>query len=71
MQVPAEALSYVESQPWPFPRSQKIALRGKVGERGPTGGGASDGAVSRVELPSSDARAAAAASGITQQEIQE
>ena len=48
-----------------------IAFRGSVGARSPAGGGPADGAVPRVELQSSDARAAAAESGITQQEVQE
>lgn len=47
-----------------------IAFRGKVDACCPTGE-YTDGAVPRVVLQSSGARAAAAESGITQQEIQE
>lgn len=69
VQVSPDALRYVESQPWPFPRSLMIAFRGKIDPCGPNGGPA-DGSAATLTM-SSDARAAAAESGITQQEIQE
>lgn len=70
VQVPAESLRYVESQPWPFPRSLMIAYRGKIESYNPSGETA-DVAQARVVLQSREAREAAADSGITQQEIQE
>jgi hypothetical protein len=67
--VPPDALRYIESQPWPFPKSLMIAFRGKVDPVQPAG--ASPDAPPRLLLTSGEARAAAAESGITQQEIQE
>lgn len=61
MQISLDQLSYVESQPWPFPRSLMVAYRAEVpGHEGTNG--------STLEL-SAAARAAAMDTSISQDEL--